>query len=284
MALVFYSKTQISLKAISGKLNDINSKAVNTWKKRLLELCLGFTKRDIFNADKTGVFFKQLPTRTLAIKSEKCSGGKLAKERVTCLLACNIIGDKLRPLVIGKLKCLRAFLHARITTRDLPVMSKNITKAWMTSELFIDWLNLINRLMKAGNRHILLFVDNAPSHPFIELSNITLKFFPPNMTAAAQPLDQGIIQSFKLRYCRSLMDKLLANAEHCKSATDFTTSITVLDAIRWIRSAWDSVEFSTITKCFHRSGFVISEPTVLEGETPDPTVASLEDKIGRAHV
>lgn len=130
--------------------------------------------------------------------------------------------------------------------------------------------------MKAGNRHILLFVDNAPSHPLIELSNITLKFFPPNMTAAAEPLDQGIIQRFKLRYRRSLMDKLLVNAEHCKSATDFTTSITVLDAIRWIRSAWDSVEFSTITKCFHRCGFSISELTV-EGETPNPTVASLED-------
>lgn len=123
----FLARHNISLKAISGESNDIDSEAVDTWKKRLPELCAGFAERDIFNADETGLFFKQLPTRTLAMKSKKCFGGKLAKERVTCLLACNIIGDKLRPLVIGKSKCPRAFRHARITSRDLPVMWKNNT-------------------------------------------------------------------------------------------------------------------------------------------------------------
>lgn len=76
------------------------------------------------------------------------------------------------------------------------------------------------------------------------------------MTAAAQPLDQGIIQSFKLRYRRSLMDKLLASAEYCKSSTEFTASINVLDSVRWIRAAWDSLDRSTIIKCL--SGQVLT--------------------------
>lgn len=89
------------------------------------------------------------------------------------------------------------------------------------------------------------------------------------MTAAAQPLDQGIIQSFKLRYRRSLMDKLLASAEYCKSSTEFTASINVLDSVRWIRAAWDSLDRSTIIKCFKRSGFnslddVSNEVTITE--------------------
>ena len=54
--------------------------------------------------------------------------------------------------------------------------------------------------MKGKNRKILLFIDNATCHPNLELSNVNIKFFPPNMTAKAQPLDQGILRAFKLYY------------------------------------------------------------------------------------
>ena len=67
-------------------------------------------------------------------------------------------------------------------------------KAWITTTLFTEWLNLINKIMKASNRNILLFIDNEHSHPDLKLSNIQLKYFPPNMTAVIQPYDQGIIK------------------------------------------------------------------------------------------
>ena len=74
-------------------------------------------------------------------------------------------------------------------------------KAWMTSTLFKDWVNDVNKQMRKQKRKIILFLDNATSHTHDKLSNVTLKFLPPNTTSAIQPLDQGIIRAVKWIIC-----------------------------------------------------------------------------------
>jgi len=125
----------------------------------------------------------------------------------------------------------------------------------MTCEIFTKWLKEVNKKMKIEKRCILLVLDNAPSHPKIQLSNIQLSYLPPNMTSAAQPLDQGIIQSFKINYRKFLLQKLISEAESCTSVSDFTRRVTVLDAIRWSVCSWKSVRTETLVKCFHAAGF-----------------------------
>ncbi|GFW03557.1 hypothetical protein TNCV_3987761 [Trichonephila clavipes] len=44
---------------------------------------------------------------------------------------------------------------------------------------------------------VLLIVDNAASHPQLEHPNVQLVFLPPNTTSLIQPLDQGIIATYK---------------------------------------------------------------------------------------
>jgi hypothetical protein len=39
----------------------------------------------------------------------------------------------------------------------------------------------------------------------LELSNMTLILLPPNVTSVVQPLDQGIIASFKIQYKKKLL-------------------------------------------------------------------------------
>ncbi|GBP89339.1 Tigger transposable element-derived protein 1 [Eumeta japonica] len=62
----------------------------------------------------------------------------------------------------------------------------------------------------------LLVLDNAPGHPR-ELEtmhpNIKVTFLPPNTTALLQPMDQGIIQAFKLYYIRRTFKITLDNME-----------------------------------------------------------------------
>ena len=53
------------------------------------------------------------------------------------------------------------------------------------------------------NRQILVLLDNAPVHKVNhdnKLTNITIRFFAPNMTSVIQPCDAGIIASFKAQY------------------------------------------------------------------------------------
>jgi hypothetical protein len=46
----------------------------------------------------------------------------------------------------------------------------------------------------------LLFIDNAPSHPHLEFPNVKLKFLLANTTSKSQPMNQGIIQTEKLKF------------------------------------------------------------------------------------
>ena len=61
--------------------------AIPNWTKRLPVICKGYAPRDIFNADKTGFFYPTLPQRSLAQRGANAKNGKLAKERITVLLA-----------------------------------------------------------------------------------------------------------------------------------------------------------------------------------------------------
>jgi hypothetical protein len=66
-------------------------------------------------------------------------------------------------------------------------------------------------------------LDNASSHVVssakvgkprgfstLELSNMTVVFLPPNVTIVVQPLDQGMLASFKIQYKKKLLRWVLS--------------------------------------------------------------------------
>lgn len=111
--------------------------------------------------------------------------------------------------------------------------------------------------MGRQKRKILLSLDNAPSHANITLDNIQLKFFPPNTILKLQPMDQGIIQTVKLKYRKCQLWRILQELEQAKEATgiDIAKRTNILDAIHWISAAWAETQPDTTTKCFYKAGF-----------------------------
>lgn len=82
----------------------------------------------------------------------------------------------------------------------------------MTKHIFESWLKKLDLNMKKRNRKIILFMDNVGSHKTensIRLNNVRVEFLPANTTAKIQPLDQGIIRSFKALYRREIINELL---------------------------------------------------------------------------
>jgi len=68
--------------------------------------------------------------------------------------------------------------------------------------------------MVSENRKIILLLDNATSHvPLKEFENIKIHRLPPNMTANIQPMDAGIIHSFKCHYKSKFVKRLINNAD-----------------------------------------------------------------------
>ena len=92
-------------------------------------------------------------------------------------------------------------------------------------DIWENWLYKLNCIFRSEDRKILLLVDNAPSHTansfedeetssaedeLPKFSNITVEYLPPNTTAHIQPMDAGIIKSFKAKYkhfyCRHVLE------------------------------------------------------------------------------
>jgi hypothetical protein len=77
-----------------------------------------------------------------------------------------------------------------------------------------DWLMCFNRKMEIENRKIILFLDNAASHPdTLNLKIIKLIFLPLNTTSIYQPLDRRIIQNFRVHYCQWLLCHILSRID-----------------------------------------------------------------------
>jgi len=142
------------------------------------------------------------------------------KSRLTVLLASNATGThKLWPLVIGHSKKPRCFNGLNLSR--LPVIYKSNSRAWMRADIWENWLRYLDVGFRIQNRKVLLLIDNAPSHiinmaflhdnsddetvdntniDLFKLTNITVHYLPPNTTAHIQPMDAGIIKSFKSKY------------------------------------------------------------------------------------
>ena len=186
---------------------------MDNFRTGLPELLRAYADSDVFNADETALYYKQLPERTLHHKGTSFSGGKKSKERVTLLLCGSMTGEKLPPLVIGKFKtprCLRG-----MERQSFPCRYDYSKNAWMTSAIFQSWLTDVNRKMINQRRSIIMFLDNAPCHSkLVTFSNVKLAWLPPNCSAVLQPMDQGVIWSFKCSFRKILLEFLLPLLEN----------------------------------------------------------------------
>lgn len=250
----FRKRHNISFKAVSGEAASVNPNDVSEFLEKLPSLIKGYNLNDIYNADETGLYYRALPNKTLAFRSEKCTGGKLSKDRVTILHCVSMSGEKERLLVIGKAARPRAF--KKLTVDSFPVTWKANKKAWMTGDIMTEWLTEFDRKMMLEMRKILLFLDNACSHPQnIKLNNIKIIFLPPNTTSVCQPLDQGIIRNFKTFYRSLIVKDILLKMDSIQSTAELSKSIDLLEAIYFIKKAWQQVSSATIKNCFVKAGF-----------------------------
>ena len=105
------------------------------------------------------------------VKGSNCAGGKKSKERLTVALRVSASGEIEKPLVIGK--SLKPCCFKNIDTKNSPVSWTANRKAWMTGDIFQEWLTKFKAKIQKKKRYVLLQLDNAPCHPAdFEFSNV----------------------------------------------------------------------------------------------------------------
>jgi hypothetical protein len=80
----------------------MDENVVNHWKQNLPNIIEAMTQGICGTWTKLDFSGKVCQTATLVLQGEKCKTSKLAKERLTIVLLCSTIGEKFKPLVIGK--------------------------------------------------------------------------------------------------------------------------------------------------------------------------------------
>lgn len=238
-----------------GEAAQVDREALEEQLKKLHLICEEYNLRDIYNMDETGLFWKAMPDRTLS--SETVIGGKRAKSRITANFCVNADGsDKLPIWFIGQYNKPHCFRGININNFDM--IWKSNKKAWMTGAIFSEWLIWFNRRMI--NRKVLLLIDGFSAHQTgidltddlnHALTNVRIEFLPANATSVCQPLDQGIIRTWKAYYRQRWLRFMISHFEEDK---DPDKNMHVLQAIRWGIAAWNQdVTNVVIANCWLKS-------------------------------
>lgn len=260
----FKQRHGLKRRIYEGEAGSADMEAVQLGRAALRDLLKDYAPDDIFNLDETALFFRLGPNATLATGNVK--GIKKSKDRITIALVANATGrDKPKAFVIGKVARPRCF--GKTYNPDTYVRFRHNKKAWMTTELFRDWLAEFNLRMKKAGRKVILLVDNATSHRVNDLllTNVRLHFLPPNTTAHIQPMDAGIISSFKAHYRKQLIREYISCAEKGSPQT-----VNLRQALHMVKNAWDAVSAATIINCFRHVQILPTRPTPEDSEDDMP--------------
>ena len=121
--------------------------AIKQWKAKLPELCAGFSHRDIFNCDETSMFLRALPQKSRIPSGSEQSGVKVSKDRFSVLVCAYALGEKIKLLVIGKSNKPHSFPRYN-SDFERHVTYRSNSKAGMTSEILVEFLNKLNNKIK----------------------------------------------------------------------------------------------------------------------------------------
>ncbi|POV99557.1 hypothetical protein PSTT_13691 [Puccinia striiformis] len=124
-------------------------------------------------------------------------------------------------------------------------------------DLQLDWDRKLPPLLSENGNDLVVLgeIDNFAGHtaPPEGLKHIELQFLSPNLTSHVQPLDAGIINTFKSHYCRRFMSNAIRNFNLDVTIANIYT-IDQLSAMRLSRLSWNSVTRATIKHCWDHTG------------------------------
>ncbi|XP_068240586.1 tigger transposable element-derived protein 4-like isoform X2 [Palaemon carinicauda] len=231
------------------------TKVANHWRRYMfVKSTRDVPWQNVWVVDETVLTYNSVP----GCMSQMISGGK---DRMCVILACNLSGTERKPAaIVGSVQSLEHI--------SSPVPYYYHEKGKINLECFSLWLREWDRELHLQKKKIVLLMDRARHHPEnINFLNISITHFPTETSKVLQPLQLGIISSFKALYRYQQLKFLLANVramEHtsrtnacnyCSSTTSsLSQGLSALDATYFIYKAWKHVSPETIAKGAVKAG------------------------------
>ena len=135
------------LKKLHGEAKDADVQQRENWTASVWpSLRQQYIEENIFNADETGIYFCALLDSTLTFQNDTRRGTNKSKERITCLMACSMAGEKKKLLIVRKSKkprCLKNVI--------LPVYYNANPRSWMTGAIWESFLRTWDKDLRKKN-------------------------------------------------------------------------------------------------------------------------------------
>uniref|UniRef100_A0A670ZKQ9 Tigger transposable element-derived protein 1-like n=1 Tax=Pseudonaja textilis TaxID=8673 RepID=A0A670ZKQ9_PSETE len=249
-----------------------------------------YLPEQIFNVDKTRLFWEKMPERTyLHQEAQAMPGYKVFKDRITLLLGGNVAGFKLKPFLIHKSE--DPPVCENISQETLPVYYQSDQKAWMTQVFFEDWF--VNCFIPQVQEYcfqnripfrILLLLNNAPGYP-LHLDNVhpdvKVVYLPKNTSPFLQPMDQGAVSTFKACYLRATLATAVAAVEdNGVILHEFWKAYDISHCIENIATAWKDISLKCMQgiweRCLKRFALLVHN---FEGFDPNKDLEEISHNI-----
>ncbi|KFD62566.1 hypothetical protein M514_25302 [Trichuris suis] len=157
------------------------------------------------------------------------------------------------------------------------VIWRSSKKGWITRTLFQEWFTsyfcpAVKEYCQAKNieNKALLILDNAPGHPpgLDDLrDNVQVVFLPSNTSSLIQPMDQGVIATFKAYYLRRTFKQAInfLGSDGRHTLKESWRGYHIMNAIENLAVAWHEAKTSTMNLAWRKiCPEAIAELTVLE--------------------
>ncbi|GFT29419.1 tigger transposable element-derived protein 1 [Trichonephila clavipes] len=162
-------------------------------------------------------------------------------------------------------------------------------KAWMTTVIFTEWFNNcfvpeleVYMKEKSLDFKVLLIVGNAASHPQLEHPNVQLVFLPPNTTSFIQPLDQGIVATFKKYYIKTTYKFILNKLENESLTVKYVwKQFSIFDCLIHVVSASAQIRPRTLNAYWKKIWpACMTDNTTTQASTLSDEIINLAHEIG----
>jgi len=134
--------------------------------------------------------------------ADRFSGSKAMKanDRVALVLPCNYTGSHKIPVAVIGAAAVPLCLKAPRSGCLLPYVSQ--TSAWLDGEVYKKWFQkvFLRDVRERTRSRVNVVVDTCGAHNALESDSIKFCPFPPSLTSAHRPLDDGILACLKRRY------------------------------------------------------------------------------------
>ena len=83
----------------------------------------------------------------------------------------------------------------------------------------------------------------------LELNNMTLVFLPPSVTTVVQPLDQNLIASFKTKFKKKLLQRVLSKYDDAILKVLRKVMPNIRHVIMWSYEVWRDLDAQIVRLC-----------------------------------